>query len=296
MPNNKSQELEILVAKIQKELAPTAEIIHDAKLPGRKSKRSRQIDVLVRQKVGQYDMTIIIDCKDHARPVDVKGVEEFHGLVDDVGANKGALVCPTGFTKAAKERALGFMIDLYSPVDTDPHKWQVKASVPALIDFREAAISIGLSCSAPVPFTMPYDFYSSLIVFDSKKTALGTPLNSALRRWEKGGFPIEPGDHPSLSIFEVDSTLVDNGHGLLVEVKLFASLKVTQNLYFGEMPVSKISGFKDEQTGLVIANAFTVGLVTPEEVENTWRKIEKGEELPIKPVMETRGLVGYQMD
>ncbi|MCH7649587.1 MAG: restriction endonuclease [Nitrospinae bacterium] len=103
MPNNKSQELEILVAKIQKELAPTAEIIHDAKLPGRKSKRSRQIDVLVRQKVGQYDMTIIIDCKDHARPVDVKGVEEFHGLVDDVGANKGALAAQQDLLKLLKK-------------------------------------------------------------------------------------------------------------------------------------------------------------------------------------------------
>ena len=65
------------------------EVIHDAKLPGRKSQRTRQIDVLVRQKIGQYEMLIVLDCKDYARPVDVKGVEEFHGLLDDVGANCG---------------------------------------------------------------------------------------------------------------------------------------------------------------------------------------------------------------
>lgn len=296
MPNDTSKELEILVAKIQQKLAPDAEITHNAKIMGRKSKRSRQIDVLVRKKVGQYDLMIVIDCKDHARPIDIKGVEEFHGLVDDVGANKGALVCPKGFTKAAKERALGFMIDLYSPFDTDPHKWKVKASVPALMDFREAAISLGLSSSAPMPFMLPEDFMTSLNVVDKEKNSLGTMVEVAFRRWNEGRYPIEPGEHKDLDIFEVDSTLVDNGYGQLIEVTLTASLWVTQKQYFGELPVSKVSGFKDEQTGLVITNAFTVGLVSPEEVINTWREINKDEELPIKPVIAMRGLVGYQTD
>ena len=76
-----AEDLEILVAKIQKQLAPDAEVIHNAKLDGRNSKQKRQIDVLVRQKIGQYEMMIVLDCKDYARPVDVKGVEEFHGLI-----------------------------------------------------------------------------------------------------------------------------------------------------------------------------------------------------------------------
>src|SRR5579884_1635173 len=93
-----SRDLEILVAKIQSQLAPDAEVIHDARLRGRNSNTERQIDVLVRQRIGQYEMIIVLDAKDHARPVDVKGVEEFYGLVSDVGAHKGALVCPRGFT------------------------------------------------------------------------------------------------------------------------------------------------------------------------------------------------------
>ena len=98
MAKSQSTELEILVSKIQKALAPNAEVTHNAKIIGRHTKVSRQIDVLVRQKVGQYEMMIVIDCKDYKKPVDVKGVEEFHGLVDDVGAHKGALVCPKGFS------------------------------------------------------------------------------------------------------------------------------------------------------------------------------------------------------
>lgn len=147
------------MAKIQAQLAPQAEVVHDAKLDGRLSGRSRQVDVLVRQKIGQYEMRIVLDCKDYARPVDVKGVEEFHGLIMDVGANKGALVCPKGFTAAAKTRATGLQVDLYSPFDTDPHKWQVRVTAPTICDFRSAAISFGLSSSAPKPFRLLDNFF-----------------------------------------------------------------------------------------------------------------------------------------
>jgi Restriction endonuclease len=60
----------------------------------------RQIDVLMRQQVGHYVMNIVLECKDYKRPVDVKRVEEFHGLLQDVCAQKGALVCPKGFTRS----------------------------------------------------------------------------------------------------------------------------------------------------------------------------------------------------
>ena len=94
-----SHELEILVAKIQKQLAPKAEVLHDVRLDGRLSGTKRQIDVLVRENIGQYEIKIIIDCKDYNTPVDVKGVEEFDGLLRDVGAQKGVLVCPKALVK-----------------------------------------------------------------------------------------------------------------------------------------------------------------------------------------------------
>ena len=237
---------------------------------------------------------IVIDCKDYNRPVDVKGVEEFWGLIDDVGAHKGALVCPKGFSQAAKERALGFQIDLYSPVDTDPHKWQVKATAPALCDFREARISFGIAHTEPVPFSIPGDFYSSLTVFDDKNKPLDTMLKATMKRWNEGGYSIDPGVHRDLNIFDLDTTLIDNGYGQLTRVELKASLWVTKKTYFGQMPISKISGFKDEQTGAVITNAFTVGLASPDEVAQTWQIINEGEALPSTPVIKVTGLVGYE--
>ncbi len=290
-----SRDLEILVARIQKQLAPDSEVLHDVKLDGRHSNRKRQIDVLVRQKIGQYEIQIVIDCKDYARPVDVKGVEEFYGLLSDVGAQKGVLVCPKGFSEAAKTRAEGWQIDLYSPVDTDPHKWQAKPAIPALCDFRTAAMAFGISSSAPYPFTIhkPNDFFAKNIVYDKEKNELGTMLDNAMEKWNEGRFPSEPGEHQGLPIFDTLEVMTDNGHGMIVPVELDVSLSVERQLYFGQFPIHQISGFKDELSGGIITNAFTVGILSPDEVERDWQKINTEEEAPINPVIHLAGLVGW---
>jgi hypothetical protein len=290
---SESKDLEILVSQIQKQLSPDAEVLHNVRLPSRTTSATRQIDVLVRQRIGQYEMTIVIDSKDYKNPVDVKGVEEFYGLVTDVGANKGVLVCPAGFTKAAKERAKGFLIDLYSLVDTGEHKWKVKVSMPTICDFRSAKISFGLSFSDPLPFSMPYEFYKTLTVHDRTKKALGQPLDIAIEKWNKGLFPVDPGDHKNINPFDDELVLVDNGQGVLVNVRIRISLHVEQQLYYGQMPISKISGFRDEDKGHILTNAFEVGLLDPSEIVEKWQPVLEGDDLPMKPGLRLRGLVGW---
>jgi hypothetical protein len=289
---NDSRDLEILVSKIQKQLAPDAEVIHNARLPGRKSHRDRQIDVLVRQAIGQYEMLIVLDCKDYARPVDVKGVEEFYGLIDDVGAHKGALVCPQGFTSAAKERAAGLQIDLYSPIDTDPHKWQVRVAIPATCDFRRAKMSFGIQWSAPKRVSIPNEFWRDCVVLKANMKQLGTALDVAMRQWNSGVFETTPGQHPPQNIFD-EPVLIDSGYNDVVPVELTVGLWIQQALYFGHMPISRISGFKDELSGKVITNAFTIGLLSPDEVEQSWLRVKSEAEIPVSPVLRLNGLVGW---
>ncbi|HEY5410871.1 MAG TPA: restriction endonuclease, partial [Caulobacteraceae bacterium] len=265
-----SRELEILVAKIQAQLAPDAEVLHDVRLPGRLSRRDRQIDVLVKQRIGQYEMTIVLDCKDLSRPLDVKGVEEFQGLVEDVGANKGVLVCPRGFTDTAKTRATGLKIDLYSPVDTDPHKWQARVEVPVLCDFRRAAISIGISSSAPMPLLLPMDFHTNSMAFAADHEPIGIPLPTAIRKWNDGRFPADPGEHLDLPIYDAPEVLIDNGYGAFMPATVTASIYVERTLHFGQLPLARMSGFKDELTGAIITNAFTTGIFDADDVVRNW--------------------------
>lgn len=291
-----SHDLELLVTKIQQQLAPHAEVLHDVMLDGRATKRKRQIDVLVREHIGQYVINIIIDCKDYNKPVDVKGVEEFYGLLTDVGAQKGVLVCPKGFTETEKRRAEGFQIDLYSPVDTDIHKWRVRVTIPALCDFRKVAMAFQFAMSAPVPLKLAGDFYSSERIFDEKSESLGTVLEAATRKWNSGAFPTDVGEHKNVAVFDTKNTHMDNGYGMKIPVELGVSLHVERELYFGPLPVPKISGFRDEMSGKVIANAFQFGLLDPEEIERDWLKIQSESEAPIRPVITMFGQVAWGQD
>ena len=77
----KWRRFEELVAQIQCELAPNAIVTHDDKIKGQDSLELRQVDVTVKQKIGQYEMLIAIDCKDFTDPVDVNEVEKSIGLI-----------------------------------------------------------------------------------------------------------------------------------------------------------------------------------------------------------------------
>ena len=81
-------------------------VIPNAKLIGQISGVKRQIDVLIDSRFNeQNSRRTIVDAKYHKRPIDVKHVEEFEGMMRDVGAHHGILVCPEGYTPAAFRRA-----------------------------------------------------------------------------------------------------------------------------------------------------------------------------------------------
>jgi hypothetical protein len=87
--------------------AGAATVTFDKRLPGKLSRVERQVDVYVEgefaNEVGKA--TMAVDCKCFDRNVDVKAVEAFIGLVDDVGADLGLIVTTEGFSPAARNRA-----------------------------------------------------------------------------------------------------------------------------------------------------------------------------------------------
>ena len=288
------RKLEKLVAKIQQDLAPRSKVTHNVRLAG-KSGAQRQIDVLVEDKVGQYDVRIVLDCKDYKHPVDIKDVEECAGLFEDVSAMRGVIVCPAGFTKNAKARAQQLQIDLYSPVDTEPHKWQARLKVPAVCDFREARMSFGVSTSAPLPFMLPNDFMTTAKVTDSDSgEELGTMLAISSAEWDAGKYPTDPGEHARIPILP-RKLKMENGYGMQIPVDLTVGLIVSKVLYFGQFPVTRLSGFHDRIGDGIITNAFEVGLLSLEEVHK-WKRLNDISEAPVKPVIIMSGLYGWSED
>ncbi len=84
---------------------PGARVSPNVRLPGMKTGRPRQIDVLVERSLGGFDLKIAFDCKCYKRKVNVKDVEGFLGMLDDIRVSKGVLVTKRGYSKTAYERA-----------------------------------------------------------------------------------------------------------------------------------------------------------------------------------------------
>jgi len=88
-----------------KDSYPSCSIKFDQKIIGRYSKVKRQVDILIEGEVAGYEIKIIIDCKYFSENVDVKQVESFIGMLDDLDVNQGVLITKNGFSKASINRA-----------------------------------------------------------------------------------------------------------------------------------------------------------------------------------------------
>lgn len=87
------------------ELAGDAVVTPNDRVTGKQTGIGRQVDVSIRKTVGQFELLIALDCKDYGRPLDVKEVEEFMGLAQDIGAHRAVMVAARGFSETAKKRA-----------------------------------------------------------------------------------------------------------------------------------------------------------------------------------------------
>lgn len=81
-------------------------IIPNASIEGRLSKIKRQIDVLIDARWGEdFSRRIIVDAKLYGRKIHIKDVETFEGMMRDVNAHRGIIICPKGWSEGAKRRA-----------------------------------------------------------------------------------------------------------------------------------------------------------------------------------------------
>lgn len=92
---------------------PKAKVHRDAEVTGA-SGRTRKLELLVEYPfevafgegfAATIPITIAVDCKDHARRIDINLVDQFFGQMDDIGAHLGIMVATRGFDAGAEARA-----------------------------------------------------------------------------------------------------------------------------------------------------------------------------------------------
>jgi hypothetical protein len=87
MPRGDWQSYEAYVGGWLSARFPGVRFEADVSLPGKRSGTARQIDILARGK-----KTVAIECKYIGRKIDVKCVEAFIGMLDDIGIEDGVII------------------------------------------------------------------------------------------------------------------------------------------------------------------------------------------------------------
>lgn len=88
-----------------RQVYPDATILPNQFIVGRKTGKRRQVDILIEDYIAGVHFQIVVDCKSYMRKVDVKKVESFIGMMDDLGAQYGIIVTQKGYTSTALLRA-----------------------------------------------------------------------------------------------------------------------------------------------------------------------------------------------
>jgi Restriction endonuclease len=274
------KKFEELAAAIQRELAADAIVTENAKLVG-KSGTSRQVDILIEEQAGQFKLRIAIDCKDYKERVDVKEVEAFIGLIEDIGAHKGAMIAANGFTETAKSRALGAGLDLFRLVDTASHKWRSYVSIPAVLsDFQISYYSFSISGKGRSSFDLRQDF-RYMPILRSDGSLIDYACNLVAARWEDETIPVAVGEYRDLPL--VDQPTFFQGPDFRFEATIRLNADVRELIYFGHLPVD-IRGFKSELEDVTHFKSMTTAPINFDRASREWQKIDSIDQLAVKPV------------
>lgn len=84
---------------------PECDVLKNVHRIGRYSKVDRQIDILIEGRVAGSRVKIVIDGKYFSKKLNVKHIESFIAMLQDIGAEKGILITQKGYSEAAIQRA-----------------------------------------------------------------------------------------------------------------------------------------------------------------------------------------------
>jgi hypothetical protein len=128
----KGKEYELLIEQIYRDLQEDAEIKQDDYIYGRDSEKNRQIDLSIRYKLADADILMIVQAKDWKNKADKNVVGSFVSVIRDVRADKGILICKSGFTQNAIDYAKKERIEIYSAHAATNKNWATEILLPVI--------------------------------------------------------------------------------------------------------------------------------------------------------------------
>ena len=265
------KEYEREVFKYLRQSYPEANISFDQKIVGRYSKVERQIDILVEGSVADYEIKIVIDCKFFSKNIDVKDVESFCSMVDDVDAHQGILITKKGYSQAAINRAYygSNKIELDIINFDDLQDYQSIAAMPYINHFMVIV---------PAPFGWVADLNNSVNSFATYHQR-GISLEEAQMKdeWMYMNFYLRL--HPEIDI----ESLIEEQNKAILESEPNTTFRYSSKVKRDDGVKTKIRIAETENDSLVEVVGFIqfeeaiffIVLLTPRELLNkNFRKLQ----------------------
>ncbi|MFB9080241.1 restriction endonuclease [Flavobacterium procerum] len=123
------KEYETKLFDFLKQNYPECEIEFNDSIFGVYSRTERQIDFAIRGNLAGKRILGIVDCKYYNKKINIKTVESFIGMMQDVNANFGLMITNHGYSKAAKNRVK------YSNLKLDVLKFNDLKEIAVTVDY-----------------------------------------------------------------------------------------------------------------------------------------------------------------
>ena len=281
MSNVQWKKFENLAFEIQKKLSPKAIVKKNDKIKG-KAGRTREIDISIRQNIGQFELLLIIDYKRYSIPVDMKAVESFIGMLQDVGAHQGALISATGYTKGAIERGRTAGINLYHLGNTLSDEISINMGLPSIcIVSNLKRVSSRVSFSSAMQFKIPVP----LIIYNQKGDPICTEQDVIRNWWFGKNRDFKPGAYTDYRIMS-DEVFLLNGEAL-IPIELKVDILLEKLVFYRVLPIDFV-GYKDVINDHYEMQQITTAPLSIESIKKDWILIDDSN-LAVKPII-TYGL------
>jgi hypothetical protein len=112
-----------LILHLQQELSPSVFVEESVLLRHRLTGELREVDIVLRSKVGEHTVNVSLECIEHSRPADVTWVEQIVAKHDHLETHKLVLVSLSGFTEQALKLAQSMGISTDTPTEALAQDW-----------------------------------------------------------------------------------------------------------------------------------------------------------------------------
>jgi hypothetical protein len=285
---------ERLAERIARDLAPDATVTWNDHLPGRLTEGKRQIDVSIRWSDADREYLTIVQAKDWGTRADVKAIDAFASVINDVDATRGVMVCRSGFTKKAKTYACNLGIGLYNLHDAESRNWRLELTIPLLwIDLHPAA---EFPCRIQLVKGEQVAVQDGFPVLHVPGGPRIHPAEVFEQLWNERAIPDTPGIRHTIQLAPLSTPVLRvDGQAEWRDVDLQVVYQVDRRAWLGQFTPNQCRGLVDYLDN----NAFTVSHLPigeiPTERNDQWVEIDDPDDLAVRVRGTLVTTIGYQL-